>query len=59
MLGLLGMQLFMGVLTQRCVKQFDPNTAGQPWHDFIQDTKNWWKSPNDNSGYLCGNASTA
>ncbi|RZB40765.1 Ion trans and/or PKD channel domain containing protein [Asbolus verrucosus] len=48
-LGMMGLQFYMGVLRQKCVKNFP--TDG-PWGDFTPE--NWAKFANNESFELCG-----
>ena len=54
--ALLGLQIYMGVLTQKCIKNFPPDLADnllagnatlkmarfhRTWHDFHMNSSNW------------------
>ena len=67
--ALMGLQLYMGVLGQKCVRQFPSNTSydelamwgnisDQTWDYFMHNETNWWVDEDGNYG-LCGNSSGA
>jgi len=58
--ALLGLQIYMGVLTQKCVRKFDfdrPNWTHIEYADFCDNESNW--AGEYNNWPLCGNASGA
>ncbi|RDD37663.1 Sodium channel protein 60E [Trichoplax sp. H2] len=58
--ALLGVQLFMGVLSRKCIKQrFDFNAtynSSKAFNDYITNSKNWVTSGTESS-IICGNDS--
>ena len=65
--ALMGLQLYMGVLGQKCVRQYptDPdelklwgNISDQNYDFFMHNSSNWWMDADGNYG-LCGNSSGA
>ena len=65
--ALIGLQVYMGVLSQKCIKEYptDPdelaiwgNLTDQNWDFFMHNETNWWL---DSGGQysLCGNSSGA
>ncbi|XP_037971766.2 sodium channel protein para isoform X12 [Plutella xylostella] len=60
--ALMGLQIYMGVLTQKCVKSFPEdgswgNLTDENWERFCQNETNWYF---ENGAYpLCGNSSGA
>ena len=65
--ALMGLQLYMGVLGQKCVRQYptDPdelkiwgNISDQNYDFFMHNETNWWVDVDGNYG-LCGNSSGA
>ncbi|XP_072152220.1 sodium channel protein para isoform X7 [Bemisia tabaci] len=60
--ALMGLQIYMGVLTQKCIKNFpDDGSAGnltdENWFRFVSNSSNWFGEENDYP--LCGNSSGA
>ncbi|XP_061719526.1 sodium channel protein para isoform X5 [Cydia pomonella] len=61
--ALMGLQIYMGVLTQKCVKVFPEdgswgNLTDENWERFCQNETNWYAG--ENGDYpLCGNSSGA
>ncbi|XP_067145292.1 sodium channel protein para-like isoform X2 [Centruroides vittatus] len=56
--ALLGLQLYMGVLMQKCIKIAPENTTYEEKHIFYGNKTNWLEDPK--GGYLiCGNSSGA
>lgn len=60
--ALMGLQIYMGVLTQKCIKQFPMdgswgNLTDENWERFMSNDSNWYGSYNDYP--LCGNSSGA
>ncbi|XP_054288733.1 sodium channel protein para-like isoform X6 [Macrosteles quadrilineatus] len=60
--ALMGLQIYMGVLTQKCIKNFpDDGSAGNlsddTWFRWCSNSSNW--DGEDNDYPLCGNASGA
>jgi len=65
--ALLGLQVYMGVLSQKCVRNYptDPeelekwgNLTDESWDFFMHNDTNWWVDEDLNYG-MCGNASGA
>ena len=65
--ALLGLQVYMGVLSQKCVADYptDPdelklwgNLSDETWDYFMHNESNWWLDEDGNFG-MCGNASGA
>ena len=65
--ALMGLQLYMGVLGQKCVRQYptDPdelkiwgNISDETYDYFMHNESNWWVDVDGNYG-LCGNSSGA
>ena len=65
--ALMGLQLYMGVLGQKCVRQYptDPdelkiwgNLSDETYDYFMHNESNWWVDVDGNYG-LCGNSSGA
>jgi hypothetical protein len=65
--ALMGLQLYMGVLGQKCVRQYPQdedelkiwgNLTEENWDYFMHNESNWWIDIDGNYG-LCGNASGA
>ncbi|XP_021933650.1 sodium channel protein para isoform X5 [Zootermopsis nevadensis] len=62
--ALMGLQIYMGVLTQKCVKNFPTdgswgNLTDESWFKFCSNDTNWY-IPEDAPDYpLCGNSSGA
>ncbi|XP_057653303.1 sodium channel protein para isoform X4 [Diorhabda carinulata] len=61
--ALMGLQIYMGVLTQKCIKNFPNdgswgNLTDENWEKFMDNKTNWYVD--DNGDYpLCGNSSGA
>ncbi|KAJ2949663.1 hypothetical protein O0L34_g15590 [Tuta absoluta] len=60
--ALMGLQIYMGVLTQKCIKVFPEdgswgNLTDENWERFCQNETNWYMENNDYP--LCGNSSGA
>lgn len=54
--ALLGLQVYMGVLTQKCVRDHNDNFTHDEWVSWCSNSSNWYyKTPE--SPYLCGNSS--
>ena len=65
--ALLGLQVYMGVLSQKCVADYptDPdelklwgNLSDETWDYFMHNESNWWLDADGNFG-MCGNSSGA
>ncbi|XP_050424464.1 sodium channel protein para-like isoform X4 [Adelges cooleyi] len=61
--ALLGLQLYMGVLTQKCIKEFPSdgsagNLTGENWKAFMSNKSNWQTGEEDDYP-LCGNGTGA
>ncbi|XP_050735327.1 sodium channel protein para-like isoform X15 [Eriocheir sinensis] len=60
--ALLGLQIYMGVLTQKCVRKFDftkENWTLEDVEDFYKNESNWYKEEGVQDSPLCGNSSGA
>ncbi|XP_063225568.1 sodium channel protein para isoform X2 [Bacillus rossius redtenbacheri] len=62
--ALMGLQIYMGVLTQKCIKNFPTdgswgNLTAENWEAFVSNETNWYKVEGDNDYKLCGNSSGA
>ncbi|XP_060910358.1 sodium channel, voltage-gated, type I-like, alpha [Labrus mixtus] len=62
--ALIGLQLFMGHLKQKCIKTIDNSTTNGTeangnfsWEDYASDTKNHYVLPGKRDALLCGNGS--
>ncbi|GFT37955.1 sodium channel protein para [Nephila pilipes] len=57
--ALLGLQIYMGILSQKCVIAVDPelNFSDYQWENFTHTESNWLKE--DDNFILCGNSSGA
>ncbi|RZC41995.1 Ion trans, Na trans assoc, and/or PKD channel domain containing protein, partial [Asbolus verrucosus] len=63
-LATLGLQLYMGVLTQKCVRHFPldgswGNLTEENWESFVSSEENWYFDVDRNEYPLCGNSSGA
>ncbi|XP_034940963.1 sodium channel protein para isoform X13 [Chelonus insularis] len=61
--ALMGLQIYMGVLTQKCIKNFPEdgswgNLTDENWEKFVSNSTNWYVDDNGNMP-LCGNSSGA
>lgn len=62
--ALLGLQIYMGVLTNKCIKNF-PNDSSwgelndETWYAFNSNRSNWYKKEDAKNYQLCGNSSGA
>lgn len=54
--SLLGLQIYMGLLSQKCIENGPANMTDQQWHDWCADEAHWIK---DNQSEIFGNVSTA
>jgi hypothetical protein len=70
--ALLGLQIYMGVLTQKCIRHFPDDRAAQllgpngsefafhrAWHEFALNSSNWYWLEGKLDPVLCGNSSGA
>lgn len=61
--ALMGLQIYMGVLTQKCVRNFpelDLELTDENWHSFMSNETNWHsKDPIMEKWTLCGNSTGA
>lgn len=61
--ALLGLQIYMGMLTQKCILNGPTNQTNSQWHEWSSNSSNWLPDMNylnvGNSYQLCGNASGA
>ncbi|XP_039291754.1 sodium channel protein para isoform X2 [Nilaparvata lugens] len=60
--ALMGLQIYMGVLTQKCIRNFPEdgsagNLSHENWHRWMSNDTNWFGE--DNNYPLCGNSSGA
>lgn len=58
--ALLGLQIYMGVLTQKCIKlSNDHEMNDTTWFEWHNNTDNWYRKIGRQDYLLCGNASGA
>ncbi|XP_048517744.1 sodium channel protein para isoform X1 [Dendroctonus ponderosae] len=62
--ALMGLQIYMGVLTQKCIKNFPSdgswgNLTDENWEQFNQNKSNWYFDEDKGEIPLCGNSSGA
>lgn len=60
--ALMGLQIYVGVLTQKCVKKFPEDEIAltdDSWLLFVQNSTNWYTRDPDKDFPLCGNATGA
>jgi voltage-gated sodium channel type II alpha len=62
--ALMGLQIYMGVLTQKCIKNFPSdgswgNLSGENWERFVSNETNWYYDEEKSERPLCGNSSGA
>ncbi|XP_050314706.1 sodium channel protein para isoform X3 [Anthonomus grandis grandis] len=62
--ALMGLQIYMGVLTQKCIKNFPldgswGNLTHENWEAFNQNKSNWYFDEDKGEIPLCGNSSGA
>jgi len=62
--ALLGLQIYMGVLTQKCIKTFPEDGSWgelnhESWITFNSNRSNWYKKEDARNYQLCGNSSGA
>ncbi|XP_018568934.1 sodium channel protein para isoform X2 [Anoplophora glabripennis] len=62
--ALMGLQIYMGVLTQKCIKNFPNdgswgNLTDENWERFVSNETNWFFDPDKGEIPLCGNSSGA
>ncbi|KAK8395287.1 hypothetical protein O3P69_006178 [Scylla paramamosain] len=60
--ALLGLQIYMGVLTQKCIRKFDftkENWTLEDVENFYKNESNWLKDEGVQDSPLCGNSSGA
>ncbi|XP_031636806.1 sodium channel protein para isoform X42 [Contarinia nasturtii] len=62
--ALMGLQIYMGVLTQKCIRQFPldgswGNLTDENWDNFMKNDTNWFKEEGALEYPLCGNSSGA
>ena len=62
--ALLGLQIYMGVLTQKCIKNFPEDGSWgdlthESWHAFNSNRSHWYKKDDARNYQLCGNSSGA
>lgn len=60
--SLLGLQIYMGILTQKCILNGPGNMSDLEWYDWCSNSSHWISEPDDEiwGAYrLCGNATGA
>lgn len=58
--ALLGLQIYMGVLTQKCIKLSDDHEQNDTeWYNWNNNSDNWFRKVGEYDYLLCGNASGA
>ncbi|XP_032452139.1 voltage-gated sodium channel alpha subunit isoform X9 [Nasonia vitripennis] len=62
--ALMGLQIYMGVLTQKCIKNFPEdgswgNLTDENWEKFVSNDTNWYGQDEAGNYPLCGNSSGA
>lgn len=60
--ALMGLQIYMGVLTQKCVKNFPEEEIplnDENWVAFVSNFTNWYTLDPDKDYPLCGNSTGA
>ncbi|CAH0562424.1 unnamed protein product [Brassicogethes aeneus] len=62
--ALMGLQIYMGVLTQKCIKNFPNdgswgNLSAENWDRFMSNETNWYFDEDKGEMPLCGNSSGA
>ncbi|KAJ8923861.1 hypothetical protein NQ315_010443 [Exocentrus adspersus] len=62
--ALMGLQIYMGVLTQKCIKNFPMdgswgNLTDENWENFVSNKTNWYFDQDKGEIPLCGNSSGA
>ncbi|XP_063929403.1 sodium channel protein para-like isoform X5 [Zophobas morio] len=62
--ALIGLQIYMGVLTQKCIKEFPMdgswgNLTAENWERFVSNESNWYYDEDKGERPLCGNSSGA
>ncbi|XP_068916812.1 sodium channel protein para-like isoform X12 [Tenebrio molitor] len=62
--ALIGLQIYMGVLTQKCIKNFPMdgswgNLTDENWERFVSNKTNWYYDEEKSEMPLCGNSSGA
>ncbi|XP_055302523.1 sodium channel protein para isoform X12 [Sitodiplosis mosellana] len=62
--ALMGLQIYMGVLTQKCIRKFPldgswGNLTDENWESFMKNDTNWFKEEGALEYPLCGNSSGA
>ncbi|XP_011504558.1 PREDICTED: sodium channel protein para [Ceratosolen solmsi marchali] len=62
--ALMGLQIYMGVLTQKCIKNFPDdgswgNLTDDNWERFVSNDTNWYGMDEAGNYPLCGNSSGA
>ncbi|XP_063928643.1 sodium channel protein para-like isoform X2 [Zophobas morio] len=62
--ALMGLQIYMGVLTQKCIKNFPMdgswgNLTAENWERFMSNETNWYYDEDKGERPLCGNSSGA
>lgn len=57
--ALLGLQVYMGVLTQKCVLDHptSKNLSNEEWKLWCSNSSNWYYKTKESPPYLCGNSS--
>ena len=57
--ALLGLQVYMGVLSQICITDYDPDQTSLSWSEWVGNETNWIVSDVTNKHIICGNSSGA
>lgn len=55
--ALLGLQVYMGSLTQKCIKHTAHNLTSEEWNNWCRNSSNWYYKELEGPPYLCGNSS--
>ena len=58
--ALLGLQIYMGVLTQKCILLSDDHEQNETaWYSWNNNSDHWFKRVGEQNYLLCGNSSGA
>lgn len=55
--ALLGLQVYMGVLTQKCIHKPPENISDFEWNEWCSNATHWYTKKGQEEPYLCGNSS--
>jgi len=55
--ALLGLQVYMGVLTQKCILKPPDNLTDYEWNEWCSNATHWYTKKGQEEPYLCGNSS--